>query len=129
MQTVTTIGLDIAKLVFQVHGVDADGQVVKVPVSTDMTWRPTRNAHVLRECATQRRHLRPGSRWMFSSSNCQRAILVTADSTRNRTYHHLRSCYPRGRKVNVWHVNFRGGTNLLPSKNGAFTPVTFVDKL
>jgi len=28
MQTVTTIGFDIAKLVFQVHGVDAAGQVV-----------------------------------------------------------------------------------------------------
>lgn len=28
MQTATTIGLDIAKSVFQVHGVDADGQVV-----------------------------------------------------------------------------------------------------
>jgi transposase len=28
MQTVTTIGLDIAKSVFQVHGVVADGQVV-----------------------------------------------------------------------------------------------------
>ena len=28
MQTITTIGLDIAKAVFQVHGVDADGQVV-----------------------------------------------------------------------------------------------------
>ena len=28
MQTVTTIGLDIAKSVFQVHGVDANGQVV-----------------------------------------------------------------------------------------------------
>jgi alkanesulfonate monooxygenase SsuD/methylene tetrahydromethanopterin reductase-like flavin-dependent oxidoreductase (luciferase family) len=27
MQTVTTIGLDIAKSVFQVHGVDAQGQV------------------------------------------------------------------------------------------------------
>ena len=27
MQTVTTIGLDIAKSVFQVHGVDAPGQV------------------------------------------------------------------------------------------------------
>ena len=26
MQTVTTIGLDIAKSVFQVHGVDAEGQ-------------------------------------------------------------------------------------------------------
>jgi transposase len=28
MQTVKTIGLDIAKSVFQVHGIDADGQVV-----------------------------------------------------------------------------------------------------
>jgi transposase len=28
MQTTTTIGLDIAKSVFQVHGVDAGGQVV-----------------------------------------------------------------------------------------------------
>jgi len=28
IQTVTTIGLDIAKSVFQVHGVDAAGQVV-----------------------------------------------------------------------------------------------------
>ena len=27
MQTITTIGLDIAKSVFQVHGVDAGGQV------------------------------------------------------------------------------------------------------
>ena len=28
MQTTTTIGLDIAKSVFQVHGVDVDGAVV-----------------------------------------------------------------------------------------------------
>ena len=28
MQTITTIGLDIAKSVFQVHGTDATGQVV-----------------------------------------------------------------------------------------------------
>jgi hypothetical protein len=28
MQTITTIGLDIAKSVFQVHGVDAEGNVV-----------------------------------------------------------------------------------------------------
>ena len=28
MQSITTIGLDIAKSVFQVHGVDADGRVV-----------------------------------------------------------------------------------------------------
>ena len=28
MQTVTTVGLDIAKSVFQVHGVDASGKVI-----------------------------------------------------------------------------------------------------
>ena len=28
MQVITTIGLDIAKSVFQVHGIDAEGQVV-----------------------------------------------------------------------------------------------------
>ena len=28
MQTITTVGLDIAKSVFQVHGVDANGNVV-----------------------------------------------------------------------------------------------------
>ena len=28
MQTITTIGFDIAELVFQIHGVDAGGQVV-----------------------------------------------------------------------------------------------------
>jgi transposase len=28
MQAITTVGLDIAKLVFQVHGVDAQGEVV-----------------------------------------------------------------------------------------------------
>jgi transposase len=28
MQTITTIGLDIAKSVFQVHGIDAAGEVV-----------------------------------------------------------------------------------------------------
>ena len=28
METVTTIGLDIAKSVFQVHGVDSEGKVV-----------------------------------------------------------------------------------------------------
>ena len=28
MQAITTIGLDIAKSVFQIHGVDAEGQMV-----------------------------------------------------------------------------------------------------
>jgi hypothetical protein len=29
MQAITTIGLDIAKSVFQVHGIDAEGNVVR----------------------------------------------------------------------------------------------------
>ena len=33
MQAITTIGLDIAKSVFQVHGVDAEGNVVFRPVN------------------------------------------------------------------------------------------------
>jgi hypothetical protein len=51
MQTITTIGLDIAKSVFQIHGVDAGGQAVirrqlkrlaespsPCPQSFDSTW-------------------------------------------------------------------------------------------
>jgi hypothetical protein len=39
MQTVTTIGLDIAKSVFQVHGVDAAGQVVIRRRLKALVWR------------------------------------------------------------------------------------------
>ena len=38
MQAITTIGLDIAKSVFQVHGIDADGQVMGVPLVNDKKW-------------------------------------------------------------------------------------------
>ena len=31
MHTITTIGLDIAKSVFQVHGINAQGQVITTP--------------------------------------------------------------------------------------------------
>ena len=37
MQTITTVGLDIAKSVFQVHGVDAGGQVVMHHVLMNQT--------------------------------------------------------------------------------------------
>ena len=37
MHTITTIGLDIAKSVFQVHGVDAQGMVV---MSVETPLRP-----------------------------------------------------------------------------------------
>ena len=36
MQTITTIGLDIAKSVFQVHGVDAGVQAVSPPVEASL---------------------------------------------------------------------------------------------
>jgi len=36
MQTVSTIGLDIAKSVFQVHGVDEAGEVV---IRRQLKWR------------------------------------------------------------------------------------------
>jgi hypothetical protein len=40
MQTVKTIGLDIAKSVFQVHGIDAYGQVagLRSPELVDLRW-------------------------------------------------------------------------------------------
>ena len=42
MQTVTTIGLDIAKSVFQVHGIDAEGKVLirrKLKRRYVLAWR------------------------------------------------------------------------------------------
>jgi hypothetical protein len=42
MQAVKTIGLDIAKSGFQVHGVDADGQVV---FRRQLLKRPARHRH------------------------------------------------------------------------------------
>ena len=39
MQTITTIGLNIAKSVFQVHGIDAEGKVV--------LWRQLKRRYVL----------------------------------------------------------------------------------
>ena len=44
MQAITTIGLDIAKSVFQVHGVDAEGNVVFVGSSSGVTcWHSSRS--------------------------------------------------------------------------------------
>ena len=45
MQTITTIGLDIAKSVFQIHGVGADGQVshLAVRLSVATSWRSLAN--------------------------------------------------------------------------------------
>jgi hypothetical protein len=41
MQSITTIGLDIAKSAFQVHGVDAAGQDIQ-PASPDTAVQPAK---------------------------------------------------------------------------------------
>ena len=44
MQTVTTVGLDIAKSVFQVHGIDAEGDVlIRRQLSAAMSWHSSRS--------------------------------------------------------------------------------------
>ena len=44
MQAVTTIGLDIAKSVFQVHGVDTAGQVIiRRQLRRRASWRSSRS--------------------------------------------------------------------------------------
>jgi hypothetical protein len=46
MQAITTIGLDIAKSVFQVHGVDAKGDVVlRRQIKRRYFWRSSRSCH------------------------------------------------------------------------------------
>jgi hypothetical protein len=46
MQMITTIGLDIAKSVFQVHGVDAAGEVViRRQLRGATSWRSSRSCH------------------------------------------------------------------------------------
>src|SRR5918995_7314899 len=57
MQAVTTVGLDIAKSVFQVHGVDAEGNVlIRRQPSAATSWRSSRSCrHALvgiEACAT-----------------------------------------------------------------------------
>ena len=48
MQTITTIGLDIAKSVFQVHGVDAAGQVlVRRQLKRRMSWLSLRSCRLV----------------------------------------------------------------------------------
>src|ERR1700730_3178820 len=62
MQTVTTIGLDIAKSVFQVHGVDAAGQVVIRRKLNATFWRFSRSCRLVWPCPEKSR---PMSRRCF----------------------------------------------------------------
>ena len=44
MQTVTTIGLDIVKSVFQVHGIDAEGKVlIRRKLKRCYVWHSSRS--------------------------------------------------------------------------------------
>src|SRR5438445_999321 len=45
MQTITTIGFDIAKSVFQVHGVDSAGEVVRRPGPPSQGWKTFLHNH------------------------------------------------------------------------------------
>ncbi len=67
MQTVTTIGLDIDKSVFQVHGVDAPGQVV-----------------IRRRGKSAISHSRHTLRWIARSNQEQGDILPACQSARVR---------------------------------------------
>ena len=66
MQTVTTIGLDIAKSVFQVHGVDGGGQVVLPPAEVALRPGFLRDASAMpgrhRSCASSARSSRASNR-------------------------------------------------------------------
>jgi len=67
MQAVKTIGLDIAKSVFQVHGVDADGQVV--------IRRKLKRRYLLaflKSCQHALLVLRPARRRIIGRGNCRR---------------------------------------------------------
>ena len=55
MQSISAIGLDIAKSVFQVHGVDAAGQVV---LRRQLRQRVSRDFYFIRGLMTQKVHRR-----------------------------------------------------------------------
>ena len=69
MQTMTTIGLDIAKSVFQVHGVDAGGQVI---VRRQLKRHLQLKLRLLRLAAKQQlRGLFPGGRGYSSKRSSE----------------------------------------------------------
>jgi hypothetical protein len=70
MQTVTTIGLDIAKSAFQVHGVDAGGQVaIRRQLSGSLFW------HSFRSCHHVWRVLRPAPRLTIGRANFSQSVI------------------------------------------------------
>ena len=65
MQAVTTIGLDIAKSVFQVDGIDAEGQVI---IRRQLSWRRAWSGS------------RPALRRIVGRANCRPGTYGTADA-------------------------------------------------
>jgi len=73
MQSVTTIGLDIAKSVFQVHGVDVDGNVVvRRQLKRAMCWRSSRS------CLRASLASRPAPRHIIGRANFRRSATLWA---------------------------------------------------
>ena len=67
MQAVTTIGLDIAKSVFQVHGIDAEGEVV-VRRQLKRSARARRSS---RSCRPAWSASRPAPRRIIGRASCR----------------------------------------------------------
>jgi hypothetical protein len=70
MQTITTIGLDIAKSIFQVHGVDAAGNVIV---------RKMKRRYLLAFSMRRVRSSRRSRWWAFSTARrlmCSRTVCV-----------------------------------------------------
>ena len=73
MQSITTIGLDIAKSVFQVHGVDVAGQVViRRQLKRRYFWRS------LRSCRPAWSALRPVPHHIIGRASCGH-LAITCD--------------------------------------------------
>jgi len=67
MQAVTTIGLDIAKSVFQIHGVDAAGNVIVAVSSSAVTL-----CHSFRSCRRASLALKPALRRIIGHGSSKR---------------------------------------------------------
>ena len=73
MQAITTIGLDIAKSVFQVHGIDAEGNVI--------LRRQLKRRYVLdssRSCRRVWLVSRPALRRIIGRASCRRSATLCA---------------------------------------------------
>ena len=72
MQAITTIGLDIAKSVFQVHGIDAEGKVTIRRQLKRRSWRSSRS------CNRAWLGSRPAPRRIIGRANSRRSGIMCA---------------------------------------------------